>query len=146
MRTGRGGRKARALITVLGVSVLSGALAAGFVVPFAGFAGRGAAGMAETVQSLPQQLEVDPLAIRSRILASDGSVIATLYEQNRVPVPLKKMSPIMRKAIVAIEDSRFYEHGALDLKGTLRALITNQANSCVVQRGSSITQQTAQID
>jgi membrane peptidoglycan carboxypeptidase len=141
MRTGRGGRKARALITFIGVSVLSGALAAGLAVPFAGFAGRGAAGMAETVQGLPQQLEVDPLAIRSRILASDGSVIATLYEQNRVPVPLKKMSPIMRKAIVAIEDSRFYEHGALDLKGTLRAMVRNSSEGEVQQGGSSITQQ-----
>src|SRR3712207_9142251 len=47
----------------------------------------------------------------------------------------------MRKAIVAIEDYRFYQHGAMDLKGTLRAFITNQANSGVVQGGSSITQQ-----
>ena len=48
----------------------------------------------------------------------------------------------MRKSIVAIEDYRFYQHGALDLKGTLRAFITNQANSGdVVQGGSSITQQ-----
>jgi membrane peptidoglycan carboxypeptidase len=35
----------------------------------------------------------------------------------------------MVKSIVAIEDYRFYQHGALDLKGTLRALVTNQANS-----------------
>ena len=47
----------------------------------------------------------------------------------------------MRKAIVAIEDYRFYQHGALDLKGTLRALVTNQASGGVVQGGSSITQQ-----
>ena len=51
----------------------------------------------------------------------------------------------MVKAIVAIEDSRFYEHGALDLQGTLRALITNQANSGVVQGGSSITQQMVKL-
>ena len=47
----------------------------------------------------------------------------------------------MVKSIVAIEDYRYYQHGALDLKGTLRALITNQASSGVVQGGSSITQQ-----
>jgi hypothetical protein len=51
----------------------------------------------------------------------------------------------MVKAIVAIEDYRFYQHGALDLKGTLRALITNQANSGVVQGGSSITQQLVKL-
>ncbi len=70
-----------------------------------------------------------------------GNVIATLYDQNRVNVPLSQISRKMVKAIVAIEDYRFYQHGALDLKGTLRALITNQANSGVVQGGSSITQQ-----
>ena len=43
-----------------------------------------------------------------------------------MPVKLAKVSPIMQKAIVAIEDDRFYEHGALDLKGTLRAMIRNQ--------------------
>ena len=51
----------------------------------------------------------------------------------------------MVKALVAIEDYRFYQHGALDLKGTLRALITNQANSGVVQGGSSITQQLVKL-
>jgi membrane peptidoglycan carboxypeptidase len=142
MRTGRGGRsKARSLITFIGVSVLSGALAAGLAVPFAGFAGRGSADVAASVQTLPKELVVDPVSVRSRILAADGSLIATLYEQNRVPVPLSAVSPIMRKAIVAIEDSRFYEHGALDLKGTLRAMLRNQTEGEVQQGGSSITQQ-----
>ncbi|MFF0342608.1 transglycosylase domain-containing protein [Kribbella sp. NPDC004875] len=123
------------------MSVLSGALAAGLAVPFAGFAGRGAAEVAGTVQNLPKEFQTDPLAVRSRILAADGSLIATLYEQNRVPVRLGTVSPIMRKAIVAIEDSRFYEHGALDLKGTLRAMVRNSTGGEVQQGGSSITQQ-----
>ncbi|TCC08032.1 transglycosylase domain-containing protein [Kribbella soli] len=142
MRTDRGGRSwARSLITFIGVSALSGALAAGLVVPFAGFAGRGAAEVADSVQSLPRELEIDPVAVRSRILAADGTLVATLYEQNRVPVPLTAVSSIMRKAIVAIEDSRFYDHGALDLKGTLRAMVRNQTEGEVQQGGSSITQQ-----
>ncbi|MET9271638.1 transglycosylase domain-containing protein [Kribbella sp. NPDC003557] len=123
------------------MSVLSGALAAGLAVPFAGFAGRGSEQVAETVQSLPREFESDPLAVRSRILAADGTLVATLYEQNRVPVPLSEVSPIMRKAIVAIEDSRFYDHGALDLKGTVRAMVRNQTGGEVQQGGSSITQQ-----
>jgi membrane peptidoglycan carboxypeptidase len=142
MRTGRGGgNKVRALVTFLTVSVLSGALAAGLVIPFAGLAGIGSEKVAETVQTLPRELEIEPVAVRSRILAADGTLIATLYEQNRVPVPLSYINPIMRKAIVAIEDSRFYEHGALDLKGTLRALVRNQTEGQVQQGGSSITQQ-----
>ncbi|HWD81011.1 MAG TPA: transglycosylase domain-containing protein [Kribbella sp.] len=142
MRTGRGGRNwARSLIMFIGVSALSGALAAGLAIPFAGFVGQGTAQVATTVESLPKEFESDPLAVRTRILAADGSLLATLYEQNRVPVPLSSVAPIMRKAIVAIEDSRFYEHGALDLKGTLRAMVRNQTGGEVQQGGSSITQQ-----
>ncbi|WP_432948422.1 transglycosylase domain-containing protein [Kribbella sp. CA-253562] len=125
----------------IGLSVLSGALAAGLVIPVTGLVDLGTQKMAESVESLPQELKTEPLQIRSRILASDGTVIATLFEQNRVPVPLNRISVVMRRAIVAIEDSRFYEHGALDAKGTMRALIRNQTEGSVQQGGSSITQQ-----
>ena len=46
----------------------------------------------------------------------------------------------MVEAIVSIEDDRFYKHGALDIRGTIRAFVTNQASGSV-QGGSSITQQ-----
>ncbi len=125
----------------IGVSVLSGALAAGLVIPLTGLVDLGTQKMSETVESLPQELRTEPLQIRSRIFAADGSLIATLFEQNRVPVPLNRVSAVMRQAIVAIEDSRFYSHGALDAKGTLRALVRNQTEGSVQQGGSSITQQ-----
>src|SRR3546814_20507332 len=51
----------------------------------------------------------------------------------------------MRQAIIAIEDYRFYQHGALDLKGTLRAFVTNQASGSTRQGGSSITQQMVKL-
>ncbi len=129
------------MIMFIGVSVLAGALAAGLAIPFAGFAGTGSENLAASVQNLPKELETVPLPIRSRILAADGSLIATLYEQNRIPVTLDKVSPIMRKAIIGIEDSRFYQHGAMDAKGTLRAMLRNQSEGEVQQGGSSITQQ-----
>ncbi len=47
----------------------------------------------------------------------------------------------MRKAIISIEDYRYYQHGALDLRGTLRAFVTNEVSDETVQGGSSITQQ-----
>ena len=46
----------------------------------------------------------------------------------------------MRNAIVAIEDSRFYQHGAIDIRGTLRALV-NDVEHRPVQGGSTLTQQ-----
>jgi membrane peptidoglycan carboxypeptidase len=131
----------QSVVLFLGVSVLSGALAAGLAIPFAGLAGFTTEKTHETLQDLPQQFDEVPLKQKSTILAADGSLIATLAEQNRVPVKLSQVAPIMQKAIVAIEDDRFYEHGALDLKGTLRALLRNQSEGSVQQGGSSITQQ-----
>jgi membrane peptidoglycan carboxypeptidase len=129
------------LVKLVLLSVLAGALAAGLVIPFAGFAGSGTESLSSTVRNLPVELAPEPLSIRSRILAADGSLITTLYEQNRVPVKLSQISAIMRKAMVGIEDYRFYQHGALDAKGTLRAMLRNQTEGEVQQGGSSITQQ-----
>ncbi len=127
---------------MLGVSALIGVLVAGLVIPFAALAGFGARTVADSMDKLPDELTAEPLAQRTRVLAADGSLLATFYDQNRINVPLNEVALVMRKAIVAIEDYRFYQHGALDLKGTLRAFVTNQANAGeVVQGGSSITQQ-----
>jgi membrane peptidoglycan carboxypeptidase len=131
----------QSVVLFLGVSVLSGALAAGLVIPFAGLLGFGTEKTSQTFQKLPTELIQEPLPVRSRILAADGSQIAYIYDQNRVFVRLSQISSIMKKAIIAVEDSRFYEHGALDAKGTLRALARNKAADGVTQGGSSITQQ-----
>ncbi|MGW7683106.1 transglycosylase domain-containing protein [Kribbella sp. NPDC054772] len=143
----RGERRAKrpnvvwSVFVFLVVSLLAGALTAGLALPFAGLAGVTAATAHDTVQYLPQDLETAPVAEKSVIQDSEGRTIATLYQQNRTPVTLKQISPLMLKAIVAIEDDRFYEHGALDAKGTFRALLRNQSAGGVQQGGSSITQQ-----
>jgi membrane peptidoglycan carboxypeptidase len=129
------------LAVMLGVAAIMGLLVAGLAIPFAGVAGIGTRNLAQSMDKLPTDLTAAPLAQRTRVLATDGTVIATWYDQNRVNVRLDQVSTVMREAILSIEDSRFYQHGALDVKGTLRAFITNQANSGVVQGGSSITQQ-----
>ena len=68
-------------------------------------------------------------------------VIGYFYDQNRVYEPLSKIAPVMRQAIVAVEDNKFYSHGALDLKGTIRAFLANQTSGGTVQGGSTLTQQ-----
>ncbi|MDF1603580.1 transglycosylase domain-containing protein [Nocardioides sp. YIM 152315] len=135
------GRVASHLLVMVAVAAVVGVLVAGLAIPFAGVMGIGARNVATAMDNLPAELETDPLPQRTRLLDSDGDTIATFYDENRVNVSLDQISRTMVEAIVAIEDSRFYEHGALDLKGTVRALITNQANDGVVQGGSSITQQ-----
>ena len=128
------------LTLFLGISVLSGVLVAGLALPLVGALGLAARQSADGFQALPAELEIPPVPERSRILASDGSLIATFYEENRVVVPLTDVAPVMRKAIIAIEDSRFYRHSGIDLRGTMRAYINNQAGQDV-QGGSTLTQQ-----
>src|SRR6478752_4649559 len=129
------------LIVMVAVAAIMGVLVAGLAIPFTGVLGIGANNVAKAMDNLPAELETDPLPQKTRMLDANGDVIATLYDENRVNVTLDQISRTMVKAIVAIEDSRFYEHGALDLRGTLRALVTNQASDGTVQGGSSITQQ-----
>ncbi|MGI8523504.1 MAG: penicillin-binding protein [Nocardioides sp.] len=128
------------------VAVVMGVVAAGLAIPFAGILGIGARSVSKTIDKLPTELQTEPLAQQTRIVDGVGNVIATLYDQNRINVPLSQVSRKMVKSIVSIEDYRFYQHGALDMKGTLRALITNQANNgASVQGGSSITQQMVKL-
>ena len=118
-----------------------GVLIACLAIPFAGLVGVAAKDVSKGMVNLPESLEAKDLSQKTRIYDVNGNLIASLYDQNRINVPLKSISRPMVKAIVAIEDYRFYDHGALDLKGTLRAFVTNQANGGSVQGGSSITQQ-----
>src|SRR4029079_14264407 len=60
---------------------------------------------------------------------------------NRQPLRLSKISPALPEATVAIEDARFWQHGALDYEGILRALYDDVTRGQVVQGGSTITQQ-----
>ncbi len=123
------------------VAMVMGLLSAGLVLPFAGGLGLASKKVAKVMQELPTSLTAAALPQTTKVLARDGTVLALWYDQNRVDVTLDQVAPIMREALLSTEDYRFYQHGALDLKGTLRAFITNQISGGVVQGGSSITQQ-----
>ncbi|MCM2391195.1 transglycosylase domain-containing protein [Streptomyces albipurpureus] len=125
----------------LGISVLSGAVLAGIALPAFGALGLAAKGTVKGFDEIPANLKTPPLSQRTTILDSKGGLIATVYSRDRTVVPLKEISPHMQKAIIAIEDSRFYEHGAVDLKGVLRALNKNATSGGVTQGASTLTQQ-----
>ena len=123
------------------VSVLSGILLAGLAFPLVGGLGLAAKAGAEQFTTLPSDLDTPELSNRSVVLASDGSVLATFYSVNRVSVPMSQIPQELRDAVVAIEDSRFYQHKGVDYKGTLRAALTNLKSGGVAQGGSTLTQQ-----
>jgi membrane peptidoglycan carboxypeptidase len=137
----RAGSLAYSLVMFVVVSILAGVLVAGLFIPFAGMAGVTSNAAAAELKSLPAELATPAPATRSKVLMGNGKTLAYFYDENRIPVKLKNIAPIMRQAQIAIEDHRFYEHGALDFKGTMRALVRNSTDGGVTQGGSSITQQ-----
>jgi 1A family penicillin-binding protein len=80
---------------------------------------------------------------RSVIYANDGkTVLATVYlDENREIVRLGQVSKIARKAVLAIEDHGFYQHGPVNLSSVVRAMLANIGAGHIVQGGSTITQQ-----
>ncbi|MBO0897519.1 transglycosylase domain-containing protein [Arthrobacter sunyaminii] len=128
------------IVAFFGVSALCGVLAAGLLVPAAAAAGTAASGSIQFFDDLPSELQAGALAEPSKIYANDGSLIATLYEENRQPIKLDQVSPTMIDAMLAIEDDRFYEHGGVDVQGVIGALASNLTSG--TNRGAStITQQ-----
>ncbi|MCE3292974.1 MAG: glycosyl transferase [Arthrobacter sp.] len=128
---------------MLGFVVLSsfcGVLVAAYLVPQVALAGNTLTSSITYFNSLPTELAVRPPSQTTRLVTADGKLIATFYEENRVRVPLKTMSPFIKDAIVAIEDSRFYQHNGVDPQGILRALTTNLAQG-ERQGASTLTQQ-----
>ena len=128
------------IVEFFGISALCGVLAAGLLVPAAAAAGTAASGSLQFFDDLPSELQTDALSEPSKIFANDGSLIATLYAENRQPIKLDQVSPTMVDAMLAIEDDRFYEHGGVDLQGIVGALVSNFSSG--TNRGAStITQQ-----
>ncbi|HEX6595384.1 MAG TPA: transglycosylase domain-containing protein [Acidimicrobiales bacterium] len=92
-------------------------------------------------------LTFSPLAQRSVVYAKDGTVLAELHaEEDRVSVPLDRVPAHVLRAILDAEDERFFEHGALDARSLLRALVNNVDAGGVTEGGSTITQQLVKIE
>jgi len=119
---------------------LAGVIAALIVLPVVGGVGLATRNSAQAFTGLPSDLTQVPLPQQNTLLDADGNVLAVLYAQNRIEVPIEDIAPIMQQAIIAIEDQRFFNHAGIDFKGTLRASISTGAGG-QVQGGSTITQQ-----
>jgi len=79
----------------------------------------------------------------TRIYARDGALLATLYKENRIWVPIDRIPPIVRDAFIANEDHNFYHHHGVDFFGIIRAAAANFTHHRVEQGASTITQQLA---
>ena len=91
-----------------------------------------------------QQLRPLKLGTNSLVRAADGSLLGVIpAKRNRQQLALTAMSPWLPQATIAIEDRRFWQHGALDYQGIVRAALTDLERGHSLQGGSSLTQQLA---
>ena len=84
-------------------------------------------------------------SVGSRVYAGDDEFITEFQAEKRIFVPLQQIPPTLRNAIIAVEDSRFYSHFGVDVRGILRAAYANFRHGRVVEGGSTITQQLAKV-
>jgi penicillin-binding protein 1A len=95
----------------------------------------------------PETIELGPLAQRSYVYAADGSLIASLKdEENRQPIPLEDVPQHVVDAILAVEDAGFWMHDGYDVRGMLRAFKANVDSGGISQGGSTITQQLVKLN
>ncbi|HTU81523.1 MAG TPA: PBP1A family penicillin-binding protein, partial [Candidatus Acidoferrales bacterium] len=81
-------------------------------------------------------------ASSTRIFARDGTLLASVYKENRVWVPISRIPPVVRDAFIANEDHNFYYHHGVDLGGIMRAAYADLTHQ-EFQGASTITQQLA---
>ena len=87
--------------------------------------------------------QVGQIPERSWIYDMDGKLYTRLYGENRILVEPDKVSPWFKKALLAREDARFYEHHGVDFIGIARALVRDVTHASIREGGSTITQQLA---
>ncbi|MFB4276583.1 MULTISPECIES: transglycosylase domain-containing protein [unclassified Nonomuraea] len=119
----------------------AGVVAAAIALPAVGGTGAMFVSASEDLGIKPEELKEPPLAERTTVLDAKGNEIAYFWEEYRESIALDQVADIMKTAIISIEDFRFYEHGAIDIEGTIRALAKNFTSGGIAQGGSSITQQ-----
>lgn len=81
----------------------------------------------------------------SLLYSADGKLLAEFYIERRTFIPHYKIPEHVKKAFVAIEDIRFYEHPGVDVIGIIRALVHDIRTRSMAQGGSTITQQLAKM-
>ncbi len=127
--------------SLLLAGVLAGIVVAAAAFPAIAMSGLATKAGADGFGKLPSELNVPTPPQITSVYASDNrTLLATIYDENRHDIPLSEMPLMIRQAIVAAEDQRFYTHHGVDAQGMLRALIANQ-NGSDRQGASTLTMQ-----
>ncbi|GIG58868.1 transglycosylase [Longispora fulva] len=124
--------------SLLVCGILAGVVVAAVAFPAVAVSGLAAKSGAEAFENLPSELKTPPAPQITYVNASDGkTLLAMLYDENRRDVALTGVADIMQKAMVAAEDTRFYEHKGVDPKGVVRAFVANNGSDDGDTQGAS---------
>ncbi|MFD0822026.1 transglycosylase domain-containing protein, partial [Micromonospora zhanjiangensis] len=127
---------------ILRTGLIAGVALAAAAFPLTAAAGLGGKAVSDSIGENGRDLRTVSPAQSTYVYASDGRTLLTMfYEEHRKYVPISQMSPNIQQAIVAAEDSRFYQHRGVDPKGIARAFVVNQQAGGVSQGASTITMQ-----
>jgi membrane peptidoglycan carboxypeptidase len=122
--------------------LLAGVVVAAAAFPAMAMGGLAAKAGADTFDSLPTVLTVQQSPQVTRVYASDQkTLISTFYDENRRDISIEEVAPVMQHAMVAAEDTRFYKHRGVDVKGVARAFVANQNSGETAQGASTLTMQ-----
>ena len=128
------------LARLIGLLVLAGVVAAGFLLPYIGGAGLAAKAGADKFLDTRCNLTISPVQQKTTLLAKDGkTVIATLFDQNRSVIPLSEVPQSVVDALISTEDRRFYSHHGVDMRGLLRGVLRTSDGD--TQGASTLTEQ-----
>jgi membrane peptidoglycan carboxypeptidase len=122
--------------------VLAGIVVAAAAFPAIAMGGLAAKAGADEFAELPTSLNVPTPPQITYLYASDAkTLLGTFYDENRHDISLADVPQVMRDAIIAAEDQRFYDHNGVDVQGVLRAFVANQQNEDSTQGASTLTMQ-----
>jgi hypothetical protein len=113
----------------------------------AGLIGGAAGFIVFSMWDLPEiaMLEEYRPSITSRVYTDSNRMLTEFYLENRTPVDLTDVPELLTKALMAAEDTRFYQHHGLDVRGIARALYRNLRAHRILEGGSTLTQQLAKV-
>ncbi|MFY1687514.1 penicillin-binding protein [Plantactinospora sp. WMMB782] len=112
--------------TLLTCALLAGVVVAGAAFPAVAMSGLAAKAGADSFQDLPTELTVPQVPEVTQVFAADNkTLLARFYDENRQDVGLADIAPAMRNAMIGAEDHAFYRHNGVDVKGFVRAIVSN---------------------
>ena len=128
------------ILKLVGILAVVGLLFAGLLLPYVGGLGLVAKSEGSKFLDQPCALTETPPPLKTTIYARDGkTAIASLFTQDRQPIPLASTPKVLQEALVATEDKRFYQHQGVDMRGLIRSAL--QTTGGDTQGGSTLTMQ-----